>query len=138
MKYKYSLVVPPKEHLKWIERPMIQVEIFGANNSMAFGALIDSGADCSLFNIQIAEILGIDLSKSKSTSFLGISGGIKGYRVEKVKIKVENIEKSIEIPICFVDSPSVGLLLGQEGFFDQHRIKFEKDHDTFEVTPVKK
>jgi hypothetical protein len=31
----------------------------------------------------------------------------------------------------------VGLLLGQEGFFDKYRIRFEKDYDNFEVIPVK-
>jgi hypothetical protein len=25
---------------------------------------------------------------------------------------------------------------GREGFFDRHRIKFEQDHDVFEVTPI--
>jgi len=44
----------------------------------------------------------------------------------------------VEIPICFVESPTVSLLLGQEGFFDKYRIKFEKDHDTFEIIPVGK
>lgn len=48
------------------------------------------------------------------------------------------MERSIKIPVCFVQSPTVGLLLGEEGFFDLYRIKFEKDHDTFEITPGKR
>jgi len=36
------------------------------------------------------------------------------------------------------NSQSVGILLRQDSFFDLHRIKFEKDHDTFEITSVKK
>ena len=71
----------------------------------------------------------------KPVKFTGISGHINGFRLEKVKIQIEGIAKSVEIPVCFVDSPTVGLLLGQEGFFDNHRIKFEKDHDTFEIVP---
>ena len=58
--------------------------------------------------------------------------------MEDVEIRAEGINKKIKIPVCFADSSSVGILLGQEGFFDKHRIKFEKDHDSFEITPVKK
>ena len=114
---------------------MVLVKIFGKKEGIEFNALLDSGADCSIINIQIAQALEIDLSSAKQNRFTGISGDINGYRLEKVKIKVDGISKIIEIPVSFVDSPSVGLLLGQEGFFDNHRIKFEKDHDTFEITP---
>ncbi len=82
--------------------------------------------------------MGIDLSEAKATKFTGISGHINGFRLEKIKIKTDGITEQVEIPVCFVDSPTVGLLLGQEGFFDHHRIKFEKDHDTFEINSVRK
>ena len=76
--------------------------------------------------------------EQKISCVTGISGQIEGYRLEKIKIKVEGMNESVEIPVCFVNSPTVSLLLGQEGFFDKYRIKFEKDHDIFEVIPVKK
>ena len=117
---------------------MVLIEVFGPSDSKKFDALLDSGADSSLFNLEIAQALNIDLSKAKPASFTGISGSIKGYRIDNLKIKVEGFAESIEIPTCFVDSPSVGVLLGQEGFFDLHRIKFEKDHDIFEINSVKK
>lgn len=84
MKYQYTVFLPSNPNEQWKRRPMLQIEIFGKKGSQKFNALVDSGADYSLFNIQVAE------------------------------------------------------LLGQEGFFDQFRIKFEKDHNIFEVTPVKK
>jgi len=86
----------------------------------------------------VAEVLGINLSDAKPANFTGISGQINGYRLEKVKIKIDGIDELVEIPVCFVNSPTVGLLLGQEGFFDQYRIKFEKDHDIFEINSFKK
>lgn len=137
MKYRYISFFPPDRTLKFIRKPIVSIEVFGDKDSKNFDALIDSGADCSLFNIQVAEVLGIDLSNAKIVRFTGISGQIDGYRLEKIKIKVEGFNKFVKIPVCFVDSPTVGLLLGQEGFFDQHRIKFEKDHDTFEITSIK-
>jgi hypothetical protein len=44
----------------------------------------------------------------------------------------------IEIEAGFVDSPSVSAILGQEGFFDAFKIKFEKDHNIIEITHSKK
>jgi len=40
----------------------------------------------------------------------------------------------IEVAARYIDSPHVDILLGQEDFFDKFRIKFEKDHDAFEIT----
>lgn len=138
MKYRYTSFFPPDKTLKWIKKSIVSIEVFGLKDSRNFDALVDSGADCSLFNIQVAEVLGINLSNARPANFTGISGQINGYRLEKVKIKVDGIDESVEIPVCFVNSPTVGLLLGQEGFFDQYRIKFEKDHDIFEINSIKK
>jgi hypothetical protein len=137
MKYRYTSFFPPEKTLKWVKRPLIKTEIFGPKESRTFDALIDSGADCSLFNVEIAELLEIDLSRAKQRKFTGISGTLTGYYLPEVEIKVDGMERSIKIPVCFVQSPTVGLLLGEEGFFDSYRIKFEKDHDTFEITSVK-
>jgi hypothetical protein len=138
MKYRYTSFYPPDKSLKWVKKPIISIEVFGPGGSQTFGALIDSGADCSLFNIQIAQALGFGLSVARRIRMTGISGDVEGYRLENVEIKVEGIDKTVKIPISFADSLSIGTLLGQEGFFDKHRIKFEKDHDTFEKIPVQK
>lgn len=53
-----------------------------------------------------------------------------------MEVGVEHISGRRRIPVGFIDSQSVDILLGQEGFFDEFRIKFEKDHDTFEVVPT--
>ena len=137
MKYRYTSCVPVDLSAKWIKRPMLEIEVFGKTNGK-FLALIDSGADCSLFNIQIAQALGIDLSKAKRINLTGISGTINGYCLDSLKIKIDGIDKTIGIPVCFIDSDTVGLLLGQSGFFDKCRIKFEKDHDAFEINLVEK
>lgn len=137
MKYNYTSFYI-ENRPKAIKRPMIEIEVFGKDDSKMFDTLIDSGADLSLFNLEIAEALDIDLINAKPASFTGIAGNVGGYKVDKLKLKVDGFSEAVEIPACFVDSPSVGILLGQDAFFDLHRIKFEKDHDTFEVTAVKK
>ena len=138
MKYRYTSFFPPEKTLKWVKRPLIRIEVFGPKEKRVFDALVDSGADCSLFNLEIAELLEIDLSKAKERKFTGISGTVTGYYLPEVEIKVDGVDRPIKIPVCFLQSPTVGLLLGEEGFFDSYRIKFEKDHDTFEIIPAKR
>jgi len=118
MKYRYTSFFPPEKNLKWIKRPMVEIEIFGPQGSKKFMALVDSGADYSLFNIQVAQLLGFDLSKAKPRSFIGIIGNISAHMLDNIEIKVEGVEKSAKIPVSFVESETVGLILGEEGFFD--------------------
>jgi hypothetical protein len=52
---------------------------------------------------------------------------------------IKEMGKVMEVPAWFVDSENVNILLGREVFFDKFRIRFEQDHDTFElVEPAKK
>jgi len=48
------------------------------------------------------------------------------------------MNEEVEILVGFIDSNGVAAILGQDGFFDAYKIKFEKDHGIIEITPVKK
>ena len=48
--------------------------------------------------------------------------------------KVKCFDKPVTAAVAFIDSPNVDILLGQEDFLEQFRVKFEKDHDVFELT----
>ena len=78
-----------------------------------------------------------NLMKYQYTTYLpeGIRGKFIKRPMVEVEVKIEHLDSSM-IPVGFIDSPHVGALLGQEGFFDGHRIKFEKDHNIFEVSRV--
>ncbi len=62
----------------------------------------------------------------------GITGDGEVF-FKDIEIKIEFLEKKFKLTAGFIKSPYVSVLLGQDGFFDLHRIKFEKDHDTFEL-----
>lgn len=136
MKYDYTTYLPD-ERGKFIKRPMVEIEIFGPSENHKEFALIDSGADRSLFHKEIANALGIDLFYAEKRNVSGISGTLE-VRTKEVKIRIRHLENTVTIPVDFVDSPYVGALLGQEGFFDINRIKFERDHNVFEINPVRK
>jgi hypothetical protein len=136
MKYSYTSTLAVDTQGHYAKRPMIEVELIGKKwiNGLA---LIDSGADCNMINIEYAEPLGILHGKEKE--YTGIEGKQMKCFIANIPINVKHFDLPISIPFAFIDSPAVDILLGQEGFFDKFRIKFEKDHNVFEITyPPKK
>lgn len=138
MKFPYLKLPSTVPKLKWVARPYIQVKLTGPGGISAGYALIDSGADRSLFNIQIAEKIGLDLTKAPQEYFGGIEGGNLKAKLHKVKLEIVGMDEEIEILAGFIDSSGVAAILGQDGFFDAFKIKFEKDHGVVEITPVRK
>ncbi|KKR79863.1 MAG: hypothetical protein UU24_C0001G0022 [Candidatus Nomurabacteria bacterium GW2011_GWA2_40_9] len=135
MKYSYLTSFNPRtgQHFR---RPIVDVEIFGPTGNFSTIALLDSGADNCLFNIEYAKEIGIDLNKCTKTSTTGVEGDRTDVYLTEIYIQVKFLDK-IKIEVGFIDSRSVNGLLGQIGFFDLNRIKFERDHGTFEINPVK-
>ncbi|MDP1688728.1 MAG: hypothetical protein Q8L47_01180 [bacterium] len=136
MKYQYISYLPEDITGKFIRRPMVVVDIFGPKGKHRELALIDSGADRTLINIEIASVLGIDLSRAKRGVVTGVTGQQEIFVID-VELQPEQLSK-IKISVSFIKSDFVGVLLGEDGFFDTHKIKFEKDHNAFEITSVKK
>ncbi len=137
MKFPYIKFPFKDTTLKWVERPFIPIKILGPKSIWEGYALLDSGADRCLFNAEIADDIGVDLSKCQIQNFGGIEGGNIRAKLQKIKLQVVGIEEKIEVNAGFVNSNAVSAILGQEGFFDNLRIKFEKDHGIIEVNLAK-
>ncbi len=135
MKFQYLTVLNNDPNGKHFRRPVVDVEIFGPERSVSTFALIDSGADNCLFHLEYAKAIGIDLDKCKKSATIGVEGGKIEIYLTEIEIKIKGLEK-IKVPVGFIKSNSVNGLLGQVGFFDLNRIKFERDHGTFEINPV--
>lgn len=138
MKFPYIKLPLSDPKLKWVSRPYISIRLTGPKGTWEGYGLIDSGADRSLFNIQIAEKIGLNLTKSQTQNFGGIEGGNQEAKLSKIQLQVIGMDETIEIVAGFINSSGVSAILGQEGFFDNFRIKFEKDHGVVEVILVKK
>lgn len=138
MKFPYIKFPSTDPQRKWISRPLIPIKLIGPKNNWEGYALVDSGADRSLFNIAIAEKTGMDFEKDLTEDFSGIEGGTLRTNLSKVKLQIIGTEETVEVIAGFVDSPNVSAILGQDGFFDVFRIKFERDHGLFEIIPVSK
>ena len=133
MKFKYtqSLATDSKGH--FLSRPLLEVELLGPERNVTVLGLLDSGADMSLMNIRYAQVLGIALDNLPTKDFVGISDARVRTHFTEVPIRVKHFSDILYLPVAFADSPSVDILLGQDEFFDAFRIRFEKDHDVFEL-----
>ena len=134
MKYQYTATTSNNTKGKLTKRPIVELEIIGKNDTLNALGLIDSGADTTMMNIEYAKVLGIDLENAQKKEFLGIGSARVTTYISSVTMKVKHFDTPITTPVAFTDSSSVDVLLGQEAFFECFRIKFEKDHDTFELT----
>jgi hypothetical protein len=133
MKYLYSPIYPPHADGYLTTRPLIEITIVGNDRIHKEIALLDSGADLSVFNVEIAELVGIDLSHARCGRLEGIIGG-QDIFITDIAITAPHLDEPITIPAGFIESAQVSALLGQRGFFDQHTILFEKHHDAFTVS----
>lgn len=101
--------------------------------SLRFEALIDSGADFSIFPTGIATRLKINLSKLKKIYFSSATGDmVEGF--------ISNIILDIglgdfETKVVFADLPGNIGILGQYGFFDKYIVKFDLIRKEIEVKP---
>ena len=116
-----------------MSRPLLELELMGPERSVTVLGLVDSGADMSLINIRYAQALGIVLDGLPIKDFIGISDVRVPTYFTEVPIKVKYFNDILYLPVAFADSPRIDILLGQEEFFEAYRIRFEKDHDVFEL-----
>lgn len=84
---KFYYVEFDGEHL-----PIIPVLLKGRNEWVGFNTFIDTGATYSLFPLDVAEVLGVDINTSKSCSVtLGDGKQIEVY-LHETKVSIANKE----------------------------------------------
>jgi hypothetical protein len=140
MKFRYSAASSSGTPLldsrgKMVKRPVLWLVLRGEKgDKIDVPAVIDSGADTTTLNIQYAGFLGTRIDVTKSKDIMGIGKDRVPIYPGVFPFKIKEMGIEMKVPAWYVDSEHVNILLGQEVFFDAFRIKFEKDHDTFEVT----
>jgi len=115
--------------------PLVSVRLSCNKKKVKVWALVDSGADFSVFNADIAAILDIDLKKGRPIDLMGFVGESAPAWVHQVNLELEGFQ-SININVAFTESSMPELsLVGQRGFFDNFQIRFERYKDLIEIYP---
>ncbi len=125
--YHYK-ILPGKKGSK-VKTPSIPI-CFKGNSPLKMNviALVDSGADCSVIPMGLAEVLNLDLTGPKQDSF-GFGGKIECIESGVSIILRQNHEKhEFQIPILVSSGDSCPIILGRNKFFDKFKITFDSKH----------
>lgn len=112
--------------------PLLRVYLRHQVNVQNVLALVDSGSIDCVFPASIAQLLRIDLYAGKPHQFYGFNlSPVKGY-VHKINLQVEGFPQWINLDAVFLESEGVPIL-GQNGFFENYQVIFERWARQFEV-----
>lgn len=104
--------------------PIIPVSLQFKDKRKDYFALIDSGATVSIFKLDVAERLEIEIEKGEEIVLGGVGGRIKGYMHN---LKVEVAGKKFDCPVVFSREYFVSFnLLGRASFFENFKITFDE------------
>jgi hypothetical protein len=136
MRFRYTEIRNHQGFAKPYHRPYLIVRLTYGTKYKDVIALVDSGADLCLFHSDIGKLIGIDVEAGSQLAFEGVSGAQATAYLHPVELIVRGVDK-INLEVGFTDSMAVGTgLLGQQGFFDQLKIKFRLCGGYFEIEPV--
>jgi hypothetical protein len=137
MKFRYvrqPYSVDPS--LPYIARPLIPIRLSLKAMHLDTYALLDSGADRSVFNSRFAEELLIDLENGRKDLYFGIGAQPVAVYHHRINLQLVGSQHSIQVEVGFTDAPGVDAILGQGDFFQYHQIKFERYNETVEIKPL--
>jgi aspartyl protease len=115
--------------------PLVSVRLAHKGKHQKVWALIDSGADVSVFNSDIASLLGLTPNARTPNPMVGLIGGAIDAWLHPIELTVGEFP-SVAINVAFTDTniPDVSIL-GQRGFFDNFQIRFQRYKDLIEIYP---
>lgn len=70
---------------------MVDVELRGPKDNITTIALVDSGADYCLFNIEFAKAVGVEIDKCEKSRTIGVEGGSKEIFITEIELQVKDL-----------------------------------------------
>jgi hypothetical protein len=139
MKFPY-VKVPLKERSvitgkMSVDRPIIPIKLFHGKQEVRYEALLDSGADTSIFDAEIGELLGIDVKTGSVWKFGGVQNVKKAAVAYAHTITLSIGGHKYPTRVCFsydISTSGYGIL-GQAGFFDLFSICFDLTKERIEI-----
>lgn len=119
-------------------RPLIPVTFKANDQEFKSYALIDSGADYSIFPIEMAGIFKLKISDQPQYNILGAGGEI--FKIYKSPIEIGHIIQKRGFRdikwksfVYFAESGNT-ILLGQNGFLNRFKVSLNGKEKTVEIT----
>jgi len=114
--------------------PLIYLQAWTGNRWLYLQAYVDSGASWSVFHLDVAQLLGIKLTKAHRRYVTLGNGSVLPIYLEHVKVRFAGAE--FLVPAGFSDALRMGFnLMGRAGFFDRFLMCFDDRARLLTVTP---
>lgn len=131
---KFHVSSRPGERLESVSRPVIPIRVGCGRLQVAYEALLDSGADFSIFHAEIGEAIGLAVRKGRPVTFAGVGGGTcRGYR-HRVWLEIGTWRAQCGLVFAYGLNMPYGLL-GQADVFRRFVVTFVKSSGWIEIKP---
>jgi hypothetical protein len=111
---------------------MAEIAVVHGGRALRANALLDTGANVTLFPTGLADALGIDWQNAPTTPVLGVGGRITGH-VVTVRVELCDTRYDWEAPIVFAPGAIPTPLLGHRGFFEHFEVRFKTAQRQFRI-----
>lgn len=118
-----------------VYRPIVSVAVIGPQGKTTIRALADSGADCSIFSLEVAERIGVELQLDRPTGISGIGEAEMEFYVGEVELSLHQGKDDIRWKTTALFGPIETNILGQLGFFEFFTISFDHLKRAVELLP---
>ena len=129
----FPVKTSPSSRLRLISRPIVPITILYRERFVQYQALLDTGADYNVFHADIADYLGINVTKGHVVKISGIAGtSIKGYK-HNVILKLASRSADTEIVFSRHIPDHAIAVLGNQGFFNHFSVTFNYKSRTITI-----
>ena len=113
--------------------PIIYLQAWTGDRWLYLQAYVDSGASWSIFHLDVAQLLGIKLSRAKRRYVTLGNGSVLPVYLQRIKVRFAGME--FMAPAGFSDALRMGFnLMGRAGFFDRFTMCFNDRERTLTAT----
>ena len=137
MKFPYKKFVAqsrPGGSTSVVARPVIPVHLASGTSRVACEALVDSGADYSIFHAQIGEAIGMEIRKGRRMLFAGVAGVTQeGFR-HSVRLGVGKWRLPCDVVFAYGLKIPYGIL-GQAELFESFVVVFDREAGWLDLRP---
>ena len=125
---------PPASRLRKVEfpylndsqgraAPIVYLQVWTGNRWLYLQAYVDSGASWSVFHLDVAQLLGLKLTRAPRHSVALGDGTTLPIYFHKIRVRFAGEE--FTVPAGFSDALRIGFnLMGRAGFFDRFAMCF--------------
>jgi len=103
--------------------PIVYLQVWTGNRWLYLQAYVDSGASWSVFHVDVAQLLGINLKRAKRRYVTLGNGSVLPIYLHPVRVRFAGEE--FMVPAGFSDALRMGFnLMGRAGFFTRFAMSF--------------